>query len=776
MTFYFFKSHTFRKTLTCYILILIIPITVFCYFLMQKTMNDNEKRLMDIYSDDTQRIKDAVDSKLIEIRNIGDKLHLNKWVARLTSETDIFDDEFSITRKIEIREDLNNYMAFSGILSNIAVIFPYKNIVVSQNGWYSMKDYFKSIIVNEQDYINYIYPDILNYNYFKIIGDISENFHNNFAGNSNDSNSPNNVFVVQSLEICEKPRAVLLLSMSKSYFSSYIKHITGPGLETLNIADGDLNIFNWQFEEQNNTIRHQSKVNYLNFTAVSNVCSWEYKCIYKNNYVPFQAKQLLPLLFICVLSLFIGTLAAAILSVKTYKPLYKLFNKVFKQDEFSKTKEPKMQFLHEYKLIETSFDKLVTEKEAILRRVKNYENAARWNLLLRLLKGYFEDDKLVERLLELGINYNNDISYCVVLINEEKMPMYKKINKGGQVGKKEYIDGIASMEKQKRLNLLVTTAGVLDSADLEYQLLEVLDNDIAVIISLVHTGKDEVYIQKVIQNIQLQIEASNDLKPIITMGNIEKGIIGISKSYQVARKNIECAIFGVDILGNPKVVTEGNFYYYPTDWEIQLINNLKVGNFDTVTRIIDEIKLENENRQLSSDSMKRLISLLMETIIRVLNELNINVRIYQREFKELIVSEDMVSIWSYIYEVGNRICERNKYANDSENVDMGETLLQYVNDNYSDSNLSLKELSEIFSMPVSSISKFFKDVSGINFYDYICRLRMEKAKGLLKDIGYDICNIASAVGYENEYSFKRAFLRYEGVKPKDYMLKVVQNN
>ena len=183
-----------------------------------------------------------------------------------------------------------------------------------------------------------------------------------------------------------------------------------------------------------------------------------------------------------------------------------------------------------------------------------------------------------------------------------------------------------------------------------------------------------------------------------------------------------------------------------------------------------------EDRKLSSDSMKRLISLLMETIIRVLNELNISIDIYQKEFHELMLSEDLSRAWSYVYEVSNRICERKNYSNDSDEVNIGEVLLQYVIDNYSDTNLSLKELAEIFSMPVSSVSKLFKDVSGINFYDYLCRLRMEKAKELLKEIGYDISRIANAVGYDNEYSFKRAFQRCEGVKPKDYAFKVVKKD
>lgn len=718
-----------------------------------------------MYEQDTQRIRDTIDSKLAELNSMGDRLYQSNWVGKLTSDTKIFEKEFDTLKKLEIIQDLNNYMAFLRILSSIAVIFPYKDLVVSNIGWHNINDYFNLILGNEENEFKILYSEMINYTYFKIIESSQEDYQ---------ESSPNYIAVLKSMELNDKPRAVLLLFVDKGYLRYYLRQIAGPGLKELSISNGNINIFDESFGQLlSESLKKQDS--YLNFTTISNISSWEYKCVYSNNNIPFQTKQIFPLLLPCILSLVSGFLVAVFLAKVTYKPLEKLINKVFKQNDFFKNNGKKSQVLNEYKLIETSFDKLVIEKETIMHRVKNYENAARCNLLLRLLNGYFEYDKLSEKLLELGLNYNNSSSYCVVLINEGKNFHVKKASKE-QMSIQKYTSDMPSLEKRKRLNFIVTVSEVLDSANMPFQLLEDLNDDIAVIISLDHPEKDEVYVHKVIENVRLKIESSNNIKPIISVGSIEKGIIGISKSYQIARKNMECAIFGLDLLGNPKIVIEGGFYYYPTDWEIQLINNLKVGNFDTVARIIDEIKLENKNRQLSTDAMKRLVSLIMETIIRVLNELNINVRMYQREFKELMVSEDMETLWSYLYEVSNCICERNRYANDSENIDLEKNLLQYVNDNYSNSSLSLKELSEVFNMPVSSISKIFKEVSGINFYDYICRLRMEKAKELLKDAGYDICNIAKAVGYENVYSFKRAFLRYEGIKPRDYVLKVVQDN
>jgi YesN/AraC family two-component response regulator len=102
-------------------------------------------------------------------------------------------------------------------------------------------------------------------------------------------------------------------------------------------------------------------------------------------------------------------------------------------------------------------------------------------------------------------------------------------------------------------------------------------------------------------------------------------------------------------------------------------------------------------------------------------------------------------------------------------MEVGSKLLLYVNENYTSADVSLKKLAEMFQMSASSVSKLFKEVTGINFYDYLCRLRMEMAKELLREKKCRIDDIAHRVGYENVYYFKRAFTRYEGIKPDEYV-------
>ena len=66
-------------------------------------------------------------------------------------------------------------------------------------------------------------------------------------------------------------------------------------------------------------------------------------------------------------------------------------------------------------------------------------------------------------------------------------------------------------------------------------------------------------------------------------------------------------------------------------------------------------------------------------------------------------------------------------------------------------------------------------VLGKNFYNYITEKRMAKAKELLVLKGYCPREIATEIGYDNEYSFKRAFQRTYGITPRDFLEKEGKN-
>lgn len=92
----------------------------------------------------------------------------------------------------------------------------------------------------------------------------------------------------------------------------------------------------------------------------------------------------------------------------------------------------------------------------------------------------------------------------------------------------------------------------------------------------------------------------------------------------------------------------------------------------------------------------------------------------------------------------------------------------YLHLNFGDCNLSLTSTAEAFQVSEGYLSSIFKQGTGINFSGYIERLRMDRAKELLKAGSMTIKEIADAVGYTSENSFCRAFKRVVGMNTSEW--------
>lgn len=90
----------------------------------------------------------------------------------------------------------------------------------------------------------------------------------------------------------------------------------------------------------------------------------------------------------------------------------------------------------------------------------------------------------------------------------------------------------------------------------------------------------------------------------------------------------------------------------------------------------------------------------------------------------------------------------------------------YLEENYKDA--SLEEAAVLVNLSSSYLSRVFKEKSGMGFSDYLTKVRMEKACGLLNDIRYKSYDIAYYIGYDNPKNFSRAFKAYYGKTPMEY--------
>lgn len=82
--------------------------------------------------------------------------------------------------------------------------------------------------------------------------------------------------------------------------------------------------------------------------------------------------------------------------------------------------------------------------------------------------------------------------------------------------------------------------------------------------------------------------------------------------------------------------------------------------------------------------------------------------------------------------------------------------------------ISLSEVGESAHISPNYLSEKFKQVTGVNFVEYIAQSRTEKARDLLQNSSRRISEIAFAVGFQSLSQFNRVFRRLTGKSPRTY--------
>lgn len=92
---------------------------------------------------------------------------------------------------------------------------------------------------------------------------------------------------------------------------------------------------------------------------------------------------------------------------------------------------------------------------------------------------------------------------------------------------------------------------------------------------------------------------------------------------------------------------------------------------------------------------------------------------------------------------------------------------QYIIEHHTE-DLSLGQVAKAVHTSVFYFCKLFKKSTGMNFTEYVSRLRAEKAKNLLLNPNLRVSEIAYEVGFQSLTHFNRVFKQLVGESPTEY--------
>ena len=194
----------------------------------------------------------------------------------------------------------------------------------------------------------------------------------------------------------------------------------------------------------------------------------------------------------------------------------------------------------------------------------------------------------------------------------------------------------------------------------------------------------------------------------------------------------------------------------PISLEIELINDLQVNHAAGIIDILGKAKAQYDPNAF------------LWLFLRIASEYDMDPSDIVNQYFKHAKNHSIEEQWDLVVRFAESLCQSiHRYKN--TNMDKSiEVMRRYINENYCDPNLSVNQLADYLSVHRTLISKMLKSRLGMTFSDYILELRIKKAMSLLKETDISIQEIGKKVGYINYTTFKRAFIRYLGISPREY--------
>lgn len=143
-------------------------------------------------------------------------------------------------------------------------------------------------------------------------------------------------------------------------------------------------------------------------------------------------------------------------------------------------------------------------------------------------------------------------------------------------------------------------------------------------------------------------------------------------------------------------------------------------------------------------------------------------RLEEAYFQTKVLSKDQYAAFltllhtfaNHLAMIGNQLLVEQKHSR-SPAVDKA---VRYIADNQAKA-ISLKDVARAVNMSSYYFCRMFKEETGMNFTEYLARLRVEKAKNMLMNPHQRVSEVAYEVGFQSLSQFNRSFARFAGCSP-----------
>ncbi|UNK18916.1 AraC family transcriptional regulator [Paenibacillus sp. N3/727] len=214
--------------------------------------------------------------------------------------------------------------------------------------------------------------------------------------------------------------------------------------------------------------------------------------------------------------------------------------------------------------------------------------------------------------------------------------------------------------------------------------------------------------------------------------------------------------------------------YYPLEKMEKLCNYLLSKKVTDAVKIVTETIQENMNRNIHWHQLQHVAKAMFYDMLRYTGNSSADSKaLYQLEMDFLLQLEGAAhhsDMERALVMVAKYLATQSKGEQKSK-LDPA-FISQYINLHYME-NLYLDRMAEVLGTSPKYFSNYFKKTFGVNYVEYLNKVRLFHARELLRDSNLTIAEVGEKTGYQNSSTFTTTFKKYFGISPSDYRKKTV---
>lgn len=279
-----------------------------------------------------------------------------------------------------------------------------------------------------------------------------------------------------------------------------------------------------------------------------------------------------------------------------------------------------------------------------------------------------------------------------------------------------------------------------------------------------------------LKQLQKLVEEKLDVQLTMACSGTADSVHALPELYQQARTCLKYRkVYGSRPILTPTLCERNEVCEtrtYSEAAEKRLLEYLRIPLTDKVLEVLEVI--EGEIRQLRCEDVMVNVIELMSKIKTCFNELG------QLEWKvdfslvydRVLAEESLDACFRELKEQLVRVLERQEIQQ-TEALERKEKrlvgqVMEYVEQNYADRNLSMQTIADNLDTTSRFLSKKFRQHTDMSVNEYILAFRLKRAAELLINTDMQVAQVAECIGIDNDSYFYHLFKKQFGCTPREF--------